>query len=67
MAKKPVVTDQMVDAELERQSLNRQAGVIDIEGKVDAKLSIGQLFAGVLAANLATAVVVGIVVLLITL
>lgn len=56
------ITDEMVDAELARQDYNRQAGVVEIEGRVDANLSFWQLVSAMVVANLITAVVVGIVV-----
>ncbi|AXH48976.1 hypothetical protein HOT72_gp016 [Gordonia phage Apricot] len=67
MGNKPVITDEMVDAEIARQELNRRAGVLEVEGRVDAKLSVWQVFIAVLAANLATSVVVGLVVFLLSL
>ncbi|AMS03258.1 hypothetical protein BJD62_gp15 [Gordonia phage Lucky10] len=67
MGNKPVITDEMVDAEIARQELNRRAGVVEVEGRVDARLSVWQVFVAVLAANLATAVVVGLVVFLLSL
>lgn len=56
------ITDEMVDAELARQDYNRQAGIVQVEGRVDANLSFWQLVSAFLVANLATALVVGIVV-----
>lgn len=56
------ITDEMVDAELARQDYNRRAGVVEIEGRVDANLSFWQLVSAMVVANLITAVVVGIVV-----
>ena len=60
MAKK--ITDEMIDAELARQDLNQRAGVVEVEGRIDANLSFVQVFLAVLAANLTTAVITGVVV-----
>lgn len=56
------ITDEMIDAELARQ----ERGVTEVEGTVTANLSFSQVTLAVLAANLATAVIVGLVVLIVS-
>lgn len=55
------VTDEMIDAEIARQ----ERGVTEVEGTVTANLSFSQVMLAVLTANLATAVIVGLVVLVV--
>lgn len=57
------ITDEMIDSELARQ----ERGVTEVEGTVTANLSFSQVFLAVVAANLASAVIIGVVVLLIAL
>lgn len=56
------ITDEMVDAELARQDYNREAGIVQVEGSVDAKLSFWTLVSAFLVANLITTLVVGVAV-----
>lgn len=60
------ITDEMVDQELARQERIARDGVVEVEGRVDANLSFSQVTLAVLAANLATAVIVGLVVLVVS-
>ena len=57
------ITDAMVDAELARQDYARQAGITEVEGRVDANLPFSQLVSAILVANLITVLIVGLVAL----
>lgn len=59
------ITDEMIDAELARQERMSRDGVVEVEGTVNANLSFSQVMLAVLAANLATAVLVGLAVWLV--
>lgn len=61
------ITDAMIDAELARQDRNRDSGVVEVVGRVDANLSFSQVVVAVVVANLITAVILGIVAGIVTL
>ncbi|ATD70172.1 MULTISPECIES: hypothetical protein [Gordonia] len=57
MAKKPEITEEMINAELSGLDYKRAAGIVTVENGLTA----WGVFWAVLAANLATGIVVGII------